>query len=57
VLVGSGIISEAISPPKEIVSEDASPIVMLPPNTKLPSILALPVISKKDPEIPPKFTS
>jgi hypothetical protein len=26
---------------------------MLPPNTKLPSILVLPVISSEEPEIPP----
>jgi len=57
VLVADGIISEETSPPKEIVSEDASPIVMLPPRVILPSILAFPVKSSVEPEIPPKFTS
>ena len=54
--MADGIISEDKSPPKEIVSEDASPIVMLPPRVILPSILAFPVKSSVEPEIPPKFT-
>ena len=29
-----------------------SPIVILPPNVRLPSIFAFPVISKDEPEIP-----
>ena len=37
------------------VSDVLSPIVILPPNVKLPAIFAFPVISKPEPEIAPKF--
>ena len=37
------------------LSVAASPIVIVPPNVKLPAIFALPVISNPEPEIGPKF--
>ena len=53
--VTSGIIDELKSAFMETLSVEESPIVMLPPNVKLPWIFASPVISNPEPEIGPKF--
>ena len=42
--------------PDTKLSVGLSPIVIVPPNTKLPSIFAFPVIFKVEPEIIPKLT-
>jgi len=47
------MMSEVISPPREMLSVLASPIVILPPKVMLPSISALPERYKFEPEISP----
>ena len=52
VLVIEGIIDELKFAVIDTVSDVLSPIVILPPNVKLPSIFAFPVMSNDEPEIP-----
>ena len=51
-----GIIDELKSAFTTKLSVGLSPIVIVPPNTKLPSIFAFPVIFRVEPEITPKLT-